>query len=86
MMDAAYEYESSRKKYYPISCHRLSKAIYRFYSDYNSSRVVENVSELILAIRYPENVRIITQTKDVDIHALIGNIGGYVGLFLGNVR
>ena len=34
-------------------------------------------------ITYPEYARIITQSKDVDIHALIGNIGGYVGLFLG---
>ena len=32
---------------------------------------------------YPEYVKVIEQSKDVDIHALIGNIGGYVGLFLG---
>ena len=34
-------------------------------------------------ITYPRYARIIVQSKDVDIHALIGNIGGYVGLFLG---
>ena len=37
----------------------------------------------IFIMAYPEYIRIITQSKDVDIHALIGNIGGYVGLFLG---
>ena len=34
-------------------------------------------------MNYPRYVKIIIQSKDVDIHALIGNIGGYVGLFLG---
>ena len=31
-------------------------------------------------------VRIITQSKEVDIHSLIGNIGGYLGLFLGKLN
>ena len=30
-----------------------------------------------------ERVKVITQTQAVDEHALIGNIGGYIGLFLG---
>ena len=37
-----------------------------------------------IKIEYPEEVKIITQSKEVDIHSLIGNIGGYLGLFLGN--
>ena len=36
-----------------------------------------------VAVTYPEYAKVIEQSKDVDIHALIGNIGGYVGLFLG---
>ena len=39
---------------------------------------------LLLDITFPHEVRVITQSKDVDIHSLIGNIGGYLGLFLGN--
>ena len=39
----------------------------------------------ILMIKYPEEVKIITQSQDVDVHSLIGNIGGYLGLFLGNL-
>ena len=35
-------------------------------------------------ISYPKEMRIITQSQEVDIHTLIGNIGGYLGLFLGN--
>ena len=36
-------------------------------------------------IQYPKDVKIIIQTKEVDVHALIGNIGGYIGLFLGKI-
>ena len=45
----------------------------------------KTVQKWTFGIEYPQYVRIISQSKDVDIHALIGNIGGYVGLFLGNV-
>jgi len=30
-------------------------------------------------ISFPSEVKLITQSKDVDIHSLIGNIGGYLG-------
>ena len=43
----------------------------------------ESKSYLTVGIKYPGEVKIITQSKDVDIHSLIGNIGGYLGLFLG---
>lgn len=36
-------------------------------------------------VRYPEDVKLISLTKQIDGHALIGNIGGYVGLLLGNI-
>ena len=34
-------------------------------------------------INYPVDVKLIIQHKEVDIHGLIGNCGGYIGLFLG---
>ena len=37
-----------------------------------------------LIIYYPDKVKYVTQYQAIDIHALIGNIGGYIGLFLGN--
>ena len=40
-------------------------------------------SRFAIAVIYPEKIKIITQTQSVDLHALIGNIGGYIGLFLG---
>ena len=64
----------------PKACERISKMRVDFESwvpqPYNQ--------QLIVSIDFPEEVKIITQSKDVDIHALIGNIGGYLGLFLGN--
>ena len=39
---------------------------------------------LTVTIGYPEEVKIITQSRAVNVDALIGNIGGYIGLFLGN--
>ena len=38
-----------------------------------------------LKFNYPQEVKIITQSKEVDIHSLIGNIGAYLGLFMGMV-
>ena len=37
-----------------------------------------------IQVQYPNIVRTVEQTQAVGIHALIGNIGGYIGLFLGN--
>lgn len=37
-----------------------------------------------LFIYYPDRIKYVKQSQDIDIHALIGNIGGYIGLFLGN--
>ena len=43
------------------------------------------LSMMMFGVQYPEEIKIITQSKEVDVHALIGNIGGYIGLFLGNL-
>ena len=39
--------------------------------------------EFWLNIQYPRRAKIVTQSPAVDANALIGNIGGYIGLFLG---
>ena len=36
-----------------------------------------------LRIEYPSDIKMITQARSVDLHALIGYIGGYIGLILG---
>ena len=72
---------SAWPKYYPFSCQRLSKVAYEIAkNDWGFGDGLWG-----FGLIYPEHIRIITQSKEVDIHSLIGNIGGYIGLFLGNI-
>ena len=79
--ESSFNYQIVRTKYYPISCQRLSKITYTTQPEDNY-----DLSEgmWVLSMKYPQYLRTITLTKEVDVHALIGNVGGYVGLFLGN--
>ena len=58
-------------------CHEMSHASYKFYKEFKSSPM------FTLEIEYPKHVKDISQEQKIDHHALIGNIGGYIGLFLG---
>ena len=61
----------------PTACERLSEVRKTL------GRGGNYLGNWVLTIKYPEEVKIITQSQDIDVHALIGNIGGYLGLFLG---
>ena len=63
----------------PTACERLSEVRKTL------GRGGNYLGNWVLTIKYPEEVKIITQSQDVDVHALIGNIGGYLGLFLGKL-
>ena len=65
-------------KYYPKACQRISKL-----DDITESGRLM-IGYLDIKLAYPTDVKIITQSKEIDGHALIGNIGGYIGLFLGS--
>ena len=41
--------------------------------------------DIPIYVSYPDKWKIVTQSQLVDIHALIGNVGGYIGLFLGEM-
>ena len=75
---AAYIFDQVRTKYFPKPCQRISKLDQSFNAGLFESKLLKVI------ISYPEDVKIITQSKEIDVHALIGNIGGYIGLFLGN--
>ena len=69
-----------RNKYFAPPCLEMSNVV--------SSMTIlseSNVTSPIMVISYPEKIKVITQLKSVDAHSLIGNIGGYIGLFLGNI-
>ena len=75
---SVYDWDSLQGKNYPPCCKRVSKLDTSLDAQQN-----RNYEGLQFLIRHPRYAKIIVQSKDVDIHALIGNIGGYVGLFLG---
>ena len=64
----------------PKACKRILKMRPTFNTLYSDSKRYKTLS---FDIVYPKEVKIISQSKEVDLHALIGNIGGYFGLFLG---
>ena len=80
MKESKYEYETRQKMGLPNACERISKMKFEtsFGTDMN-----EQAQTWWVSITYPNEASIITQSKEVDIHALIGNIGGYLGLFMG---
>ena len=77
--DSVYEMSELGTKYYPAPCEEMSniafKANYLQGSDWMQS--------LIFYFEYPTKAKVIHQMRSVDLHSLIGNIGGYIGLFLG---
>ena len=70
---AMYEFKSVRNKYYPKACTRISKMTVTR----QATSLDEDLGYWTLAINYPEEVRLITQSKEVDVHTLICNIGGF---------
>ena len=84
LRESYYDYKTVRNKYYPASCQRLSKITYEVSKKNWEIDGFEN-GNWGFGLIYPDHIRIITQSKEVDIHSLIGNIGGYIGLFLGNI-
>ena len=71
-----------KSKYYPRPCQELSNVVF-------TSTSVRNPSEVQrprLYVSFPDRIKTITQFKSVGVHDLIGNIGGYIGLFLGMIN
>ena len=58
-------------------CHGMSHVFYKHHKEIKDSHQV--------IIEYPKHVKEISQEQKIDQHALIGNIGGYIGLFLGKI-
>ena len=86
MNDSRYEMRDMRGRYHKTikrPCEELANIVYTA-DEIQFSEKVYNGS-LKFHYSYPEKIKVIQQVKSVDLHALIGNIGGYIGLFLGNI-
>ena len=66
-----------------ISGGKILQILFTQTSDLTGKKNYGQKEKWYFTLYYPKEVKIITQSKEVDFHALIGNIGGYLGLFLG---
>ena len=66
----------------PKPCERITK----MEKEMHHGKNIEYSKIWFLKIDYPDEFKVIAQSKEVDVHSLIGNIGGYFGLFLGILR
>ena len=73
-----YDFHLVRKNYLSKACQRISKLDY----DMRANKL-GNGYYWRLVIVQTEEIKVIQQYKEVDGHVLIGNVGGYIGLFLG---
>ena len=80
--DSRYDYFRMASKYYPVPCEGMSSIVFSF-DKFGNAAKSNTHNSLSLFITYPKTTKLITQVKSVDLHALIGNFGGYIGLILG---
>ena len=79
VQESQYEATEVRKNYYPEPCQEISNIMYNF----QKMPIISNESVFSVAVLYPDKMKVVTQQQKVDVQVLIGNIGGYIGLFLG---
>ena len=81
MKSAKYKmYEKRNNDDYLRPCGTMSKIDYSYSSE---PLIWKDNTFFAMGVIYPEKMKIITQTQSVNLHSLVGNIGGYIGLFLG---
>ena len=67
---------------YPTPCEGASNIGYEFYNVKFQEQFFDPAS-LMVSVSYTNKIKIISQSRLIDGQALIGYIGGYVGLLLG---
>ena len=84
-----FEKANVKSNYYHVPCKGISKVDVEHTEveadDGYMANMVNDDGELYfgLSIGFPKQIKLITQSQAVDINSFIGNIGGYIGLFLG---
>ena len=53
------------------------------YKHFHADSANAGADGYVLWFNYPRKAKFVTNFKDVDVHSLLGNVGGYIGLFLG---
>ena len=75
-----YKFDEARKRF-PKACERIANLDFNLFV----KKFIDNDTWMFV-MTYPEDIKLISQSKEIDGHALLGNIGGYIGLFVGKKR
>ena len=78
--DSMYETVKMRRTYGKEPCEEMINLAYEVMGINPRAVYPENLKVIY---SYPTSAKVIHQVRSIDLHALIGNIGGYIGLFLG---
>ena len=84
MKESVFDWEYASNKY-PPPCETASNIGYTFSSVATQDKYVDP-SSLSIFLTYTNKIKIISQSRLIDGQALVGYIGGYVGLFLGTLK
>ena len=79
MEQSRFDMNSDLLKFYPPLCQEVSGLDFEIDELGDQS----NTSLFWLAGHLPKRIKLITQSKAIDVLAFIGNTGGYVGMILG---
>ena len=66
---------------FPPPCRRMTSANYEAYA--LNTGIKEHVT---FKISFPKEIKIIRQTKAINFQSFLGNVGGYIGLLLGEYK
>ena len=73
--------DNHHNKYYSLPCQTMSNIDFSFVEQEDSD--VQRAGSFEVLLSPTDNYKMIEQSKAIDMQALIGNIGGYIGLLLG---
>ena len=79
MKKAKFDFLQLPEDYHLVPCQGIPDVPYKYEQPFPNK-----TDGFTIVIIYPKNVKTIKQEQLVDLHSLIGNIGGYIGLFLGS--
>ena len=74
---SAYALRSAREILFPPPCRRMTSV------SFDTSALKRSKEIVTFKISFPKEIKIIRQTKAVNFQSFVGNVGGYIGLFLG---
>ena len=76
MKRSIFDWNKLKAGYLPVPCQEIPDIPFKHFRSVNTQG-------FSIEVYYPKKVKFIKQARSVDVHSLIGNIGGYIGLFLG---